>query len=101
VNSLCHGSAERERKSLHPRIEKLDLELSISDGLGLSDQLIQSLFGNRAVALLVNVYSMSTIRRLSIDEHAKWHRQTSRWGSHHEVNVARMEPDRNPSGCLA
>jgi hypothetical protein len=33
--------AERERKSLHARIEKLDLELSIVDGLRLSDQLIQ------------------------------------------------------------
>jgi hypothetical protein len=40
VNSLRRGSTERERKSLHARIEKLDLELSISDGLRLSDQLI-------------------------------------------------------------
>jgi hypothetical protein len=39
VNSLCRGSAERERKSLHARIEELDLQLSISDGLRLSDQL--------------------------------------------------------------
>jgi hypothetical protein len=39
VNSLCHGSAERERKSLHARIETLDLQLSISNGLRLSDQL--------------------------------------------------------------
>jgi hypothetical protein len=30
------------------RIEKLDLEQSIGDALGLSDQLIQPLFGNRA-----------------------------------------------------
>jgi hypothetical protein len=42
---LPSRSAERERKSLHARIEKLDLELSISDGLRLSDQLIQPLFG--------------------------------------------------------
>jgi hypothetical protein len=45
VNSLCHRSAEGEAISLHARIEKLDLEQSISDGLGLPDQLIQSLFG--------------------------------------------------------
>src|SRR5436305_5895017 len=98
MNSLCRGSAERERISLHPRIEKLDLELSIRDGLRLSDQLIHPLFANRAVALLVDVGSVSTIRRLSVDEHAKRHRQTSLGRSHHEVHVARMEPDRNPPG---
>jgi hypothetical protein len=51
--SLCRGSAERERKSLHARIEKVDLELSISDGHRLSHQLIQPLYGNRAIALVV------------------------------------------------
>jgi hypothetical protein len=30
-------STKRERKSLHPGIQKLDLELSIADGLRLSD----------------------------------------------------------------
>jgi hypothetical protein len=32
-----NGLAERERKSLHARIDKFDLELAIGDGLGLSD----------------------------------------------------------------
>src|SRR5215211_2822098 len=100
VNSLCRGSAERERISLHSRLEKLDLELLISDGLRLSNQLVQPLFANRAVALVVNVDSVSSARRLSIDEYAKRHRQTSLGRSHHGVHVARMEPDRNPSGCL-
>src|SRR5882762_1209968 len=53
------GSAERERKRLHARIEELDLELSVSDGVRLSDQLIQPLFGNRAVALVVDVDPVS------------------------------------------
>src|SRR5215218_7107925 len=100
VNSLCRGSAERERKSLHARIEKLDLELSIGDGLRLPEQLVQPLFADRAVALLVDVDPVSGARRLSIDEYAKRHRQTSLGRSHHEVHVARMEPDRNPSGRL-
>ena len=60
----CGSSAEGERKSLHARIEKLDLELSIGDGLRLSDQLIQPLFGHRAVALLVDVDAVSRARRL-------------------------------------
>src|SRR5918993_5457032 len=94
-------SAEGEAISFHPRIEKLDLKLSISDRLGLPDQLVEALFADRAVAPLVDVGSVSGIRRLSIDEHAKRHRHTSLDRSHHEVHVARMEPDRNPSGRLA
>jgi hypothetical protein len=96
VNSLCRGSAERERKSLHARIEKLDLELSISDGLRLSDQLIQPLFGNRAVALGVNVNSVSSARRLSIDEHAKSHGSSSRCRSHDEMKIAGVKAVRDP-----
>src|ERR1700730_9565886 len=52
VTGLCRGSAERERENLHARIEKLDLELSISNGLRLSDQLIQPRLGHGAVALV-------------------------------------------------
>src|SRR5215212_2768185 len=96
VNSLCHGSAERERKSLHPRIKKLDLEVAISDGLGLSDQLIQPLLGNRAVALLVNVDSVSSPRRLPVDEHAKSHGGSSRCRSHHEMKIAGVKAVSDP-----
>jgi hypothetical protein len=66
--SLRNGSAERERKNLHARTEKLDLELAIGDGFRLSDQLIETLFAHRAVALLVNVNAVSRARRLSIDQ---------------------------------
>src|SRR5258708_38417808 len=97
VKSLCRGSAERERESLHARIEKLDLELSISNGPRLSDQLIQPLFGNRAVALVVNVNSVSSARRLSIDEHAKSHGSSSRRRSHDEMKIAGMKAVRDPS----
>ena len=90
------GSAERERKNLHARIEKLDLELSISDGLRLSDQLIHPLFGNRAVALVVNVNSVSSARRLSIDKHAKAHGSSSRRRSHDEMKIAGVKAVRDP-----
>src|SRR5712675_1443653 len=72
------GSAKRERKNLHARIEKLDLELAIGDGFRLSDQLVQTLFGHRALALFVNVNSVSRAWRLSIDQHAKSHRRSWR-----------------------
>src|SRR5918994_7517616 len=101
IECLCRGSAEREAISLHTRIEILDLEESIDDGLLLSDQLVEALFADRAVALLVDVSSVSGARHLSVDEHAKRHGGPPRWGSHHEVHVARMEADRNPSWRLA
>ena len=48
--SLCRGSAERERTRLHACIEKLDLELPISNGLRLPDQLILGRTGEAALA---------------------------------------------------
>src|SRR5258708_7670140 len=60
------SSAEGEGKSRHACIEELDLEPSINDGLRLSNQLIQPLFGDRAVALVVNVHSAGKPRRLPI-----------------------------------
>lgn len=66
-------SLERKRKSLRARIEELDLEQSIVDRLRLSYELIQTLFGYCAVALIVNVAAVSSARRLSVDKHAKSH----------------------------
>src|SRR5260370_15942490 len=96
VNSLCRGSAERERKSLHARIEKLDLELSISNGLRLPDQLIQPLVSRRAAAPLVNVNSVSSARRLSIAEHAKAHGRSPRRWSHDQMQIAAVKAVRDP-----
>src|SRR2546425_6204122 len=92
----CRESAERESKSLHAGIEKLDLESSIGDGLRLPDQLIHPLLGDRAVALVVDVDSVSSARRFSIDEHAKahgspWHRR-----SHDELEIAGVKAVRDP-----
>ena len=66
-----HRSAERKRKSLHARIEKLNFEQSIRDRLRLSDQLVQPLLDNVADAVIVDVDAVSSTRRLSIDQHAK------------------------------
>src|SRR5262245_11150649 len=71
IRYLRNRSTERERKSLHAQTEKLDFELSIGDGLRLSDQLVQPLLGHCAVALLVDVNSVRCAWRLSIDQHAK------------------------------
>ena len=94
--ALCRRLSERERKSLDTRIEKLDFELSISDGLRLSDQLIQPRLCNSADALVVYVNSASSARRLSIDEHAKSHGSSSRCRSHDEMKIAGLKAVRDP-----
>src|SRR5262245_64747848 len=63
-------SPKRERKNLRARPEKLDFELAIGDGLRLSDQLVQTLLGDRAVALFININTVSRAWRLSSDQHA-------------------------------
>src|SRR5437870_2641559 len=100
VHDSSTRSAERERKSLHARIEELDLELSVSDGVRLSDQLIEPLFANRAVALVVDVDSVSSAWRLSIDEHAKSHGSSSYRRSHDEMKVAGVKTVRDPPAGL-
>jgi hypothetical protein len=52
----------------------------------LPDQLIQSLFGNRAVALVVYISPVSSARRPPIDEHAKSDGRPSRCRSHDDWN---------------
>src|SRR5918998_5813414 len=94
---MLDGSAERESKGLHAWTEKLDLEPSIDDGFRLSDQLVQTLLGHRAVALFVNVGSVSRAWRLPVDQHAKSHGRS--WGcrAHDEMKIAGVKTIRDAS----
>jgi len=60
-----YESAEREIKRRNAWIHEFDFELPVRDRLRLSDQLIQPLFGNRAVALAIDINSVSGAWRLS------------------------------------
>ena len=91
VAILCLGAGFQE----------FDLELSIADGLRLSDQLIHPLLRQGAVTALVHIGAVGGAGRAPIDEHTKRHRCSSLCRSHHEVRVPRMEPDRDPSWRLA
>jgi hypothetical protein len=94
---LLRESAERECKGLQVRIEKLDLELSIGDGLRLPDQLVQALLRDCAVALLVDIASVDRTWRLSIDQHAKSHGDSWRFRTHDEMEIARVKTVRDTS----
>jgi hypothetical protein len=76
---------------------ELDLELPVSDGLGLPDQLIHPRFGYRALALVVDVDSVRDARRLSIDQHAESHRSSPSRRPHHEMEIAGVKAVHNPS----
>src|SRR5207248_4799521 len=94
-------SSERKDISLHARIEKLDLEHSIGNRLGLPDELVEPLFRGRAVALLVDVGPVSIPRRAPIKEHAETYRRSARWRSHDQMQIARVEPvDDAPVGLV-
>jgi hypothetical protein len=49
------GLAESKREGLRARIEELDLELPITHGFWLSDQLVHTLFAKGAAALVIDV----------------------------------------------
>src|SRR5438445_4949360 len=93
-------SAEREHKSLDSRIEEFDLELAIGDGFRLPDQLIKPLLGGRAVALGVDVDSVTGARRVPVDEDRKTNGRPWGRGSHHEVEIARVKAVRDSPGSL-
>jgi hypothetical protein len=91
-------SAKREHESLRAHVDDLYLEPSVGDQLRLPDQLIQSLYCNHAVALLVNVNAVSKARRRPVESHAESHgRSTRRW-PHDEIKVARVEVDHKREG---
>src|SRR5262245_12481691 len=94
------GSAKRECKGLHAGIEELDFELPIGDGHGLADELIESLLGNCADALVVDVDPMSRTRQLPIHEYAKPHRGAWLCRSHNEMQIAGVKPVRDTSTAL-
>src|SRR5712691_3030992 len=86
---------ERERKRLGASFEEFDLELSIADGLRLSDQLIHPLLRQGAVTALVHIGAVGSSWRAPIDEHTKWQGKPSRGWPHDEMKVASVKAVRD------
>lgn len=53
---------ERERVGLNAAIEERNLECVLNKAAALTDELMQPLFGSRAVAFVVNVESVRSAR---------------------------------------
>ena len=65
--------AEGKCAGLDPGIEEGDLDGAVGDGVGLANELVQPLFGHRALALVVHVGPVRRTRRLPVKEHAGSH----------------------------
>src|SRR4030095_14230372 len=97
VGRLTEGDGER----LNAGIQELDLKLAIHDGLRLSNQLVQPLFDNRAIAAGVHVRAMRGTWRLAVYRDAEPHRGALPWRSHDEMKVARVKAVHHPAGRTA
>src|SRR5262245_337514 len=84
-------STKRERERFDARIEKFDLEAAIHDWRGLTNELMQPLFGNGAVAGGIDIEAVRGARRLAVDRHAKAYRVLATRRSHDQVKVTRVE----------
>ena len=90
-------SAEREAVRLGAGVEELDLEQPLGDRARLADQLVGPL---RRRAIPPPSASTSTpcavAGRLAVEEHPERDRRPARRRSHDEVDVARVEAERDP-----
>src|SRR5207249_10481138 len=86
---------EGERVGLYTGVEEHDLVRTVGDGARLTNQLIEPLVVDRAVALVVDVESASSARRLSVDEGAKPDGGSSLGRAHDEIEIACVEAVRD------
>src|SRR5437773_12025634 len=89
-------SAEGEHVALDSGLEESDLEGAFRYRSRLPDQLIQPLAHHRAVALFVDVEPVRLPGRLTVDEHAERNGGPWRPWTQDEVDVARVEAERDP-----
>src|SRR5215218_6010741 len=92
--------AEGERVSLNARVEEGDLEGTLGHQAGLADELVQAWFGDRAVALVVDVGPVGGARRLPLDAHAEPHGRPWRGRSHDQVQVPGLDAVDDLPTCL-
>src|SRR3546814_3927005 len=81
-------SAERERVRPRARIEEGDLEQPLAAAVGLTHQLIQTLAGDRAVAVGVGIHAVVGARRLAVDADAVADGLAVTCEAKHQVQIA-------------
>ena len=89
-------SAKRKGKCLHARIEELDLERAVLHVPLLTNQLVEPIFRDRAMALAVYVHTAILKRRRAVDRDAKPDRPAAGSRTEHEMQIAGMKTEHNP-----
>src|SRR3954451_20289752 len=74
---------------------ELDLEGPLCDRAFLADQLICALFVERSGSIGGDVDTRRVARRFAVEKDAERHRFIADGRPHHEVHVARVEPERD------
>src|SRR3954452_12981662 len=85
------GSAEGEHVGLDAGGEEADLERAVGDRSLLTNELVEPLLDDGAVALLVHVEPVRVTWWLAVEEHAERHARVARGRAQHEVDVASVE----------
>jgi hypothetical protein len=88
--------AEGEGVGLDARVEEGDLEGALADRARLADELVEPRFGDRAVALVVDVDAVRGARRLPVEPHAEPHGRPPCCRSHDQMEVAGVEAVGDP-----
>src|SRR5262245_36800740 len=94
-------SAEGEHVPLGSGRGEGDLEGPVSDLTVLADQLVEPLFGDGAIARLVNVEAAGAIRRLAVDQHDEGDRLSgAALGAQHQIEIPPVEAVYDPAARL-
>src|SRR5829696_6475997 len=83
---------ERERVGAGAWLDEGDLQRPLEDRVVLAHELVEAALPKHAVAVLVDVDACRRARSLAVDEHTEGDRPSGS-GRHHEVRVARGEPE--------
>src|SRR5215475_8460164 len=85
------ASSEREIKCSDPGVQEFDLELPVLSGTGLPDELIHPRLGDLASALIIDIQTVRSTWRSTVDEDTKPHRAVAGRRTHDQIDVARVK----------
>jgi hypothetical protein len=93
-------SAESEVEGFGAGVEKLDLELAIGDLSCLPDELVEPLFDNDAVSLIVDVCAVCRRWWMSIEKYSKANRLPLNRRTHDQIEIPGMKLVRDSTVAL-
>ena len=83
--------AEGKHVSRNIGVEERDLEGVLGDGTLLTDELIEPLFDNRAVAIRIHVTPLRRSRRVAIEQHVESYGGSRDCWAHDDIEVTSVK----------